>query len=283
MIDPNELIKYFYGIKENKLLISYLLDKYSTDTLYTNSPGSTISIIIPCYGQSQYLVNLVSELLLQTKLPDKILILLMDRDSQDLFNKLSIMSNRVYCYCTDRLYLCDARNYLISKVDTDYFIPLDADDKLDKRYIETVCKYLDYDIIITNKYIEYDNKLTEYPIFEDINLFNIPLFQTTSLINTTFFRSIGFYDPEFNSGNEDTEFYLRSILNGAKIKCIDEKLFIYHMNTDPNTSYRIYAEKNSGHLHVVKKYKDMYIDYLNALHTLTNDSKYLEWIKIIEE
>jgi len=131
-----------------------------------NNPKKSISIIVPCYNQSKFLIECVDSCLNQTIVPSEILVLLMDEKSIDLSNILQKKSTIIKCIESEKMFLSEARNKLVSLVTSDYFIPLDADDTLPENFLEEVSKINADVVYVGSKYFGSKNGTWPDPINE---------------------------------------------------------------------------------------------------------------------
>ena len=106
-----------------------------------------ISAIIPCYNQAKYLPEAVESIVDQTY--DDWEIHIINDSSTD--NSGEVASNlisehkdkRIYLHVTPDVGGTNARAYEIRKSKGDYYLPLDADDKIDLQYFESALPILE--------------------------------------------------------------------------------------------------------------------------------------------
>jgi GR25 family glycosyltransferase involved in LPS biosynthesis len=181
-----------------------------------------ISIVIPCYNQSEFLIECVDSCLSQTVLPDSILVLLMDEKSIAMKQLLKSRSNIIKCFVSDRKYLSAARNYLISKVQTEYFIPLDADDKIPSNFVEEVSS-IDSDVVyVGSKYFGDISGCWPDPITEEVDWTKLTTFRRNSLVCTALIKKDSFIKSGgYNEGLwafEDMDLWIRMHKNHLDFK-----------------------------------------------------------------
>jgi len=198
-----------------------------------------VSIVIPCYNQSEFLIECIDSCLSQTVLPDSILVLLMDKKSISMKQLLKSKSKKIKCFISNRRYLSNARNYLIDKVDTEYFIPLDADDKIPSNFIEEI-SLIDADVVyVGSKYFGGVSGCWPNPITEEINWSKLTTFRRNSLVCTALIKKDSFMKSGRYSDNlwafEDMDLWIKMYKNGMDFKKCNGTFL----------SYRKYLSQNS--------------------------------------
>lgn len=209
-----------------------------------------ISVLIPCYRKSEYLMTAVKSCFKQTQKPKEIIVLLMDEDSYKLENELTSMG--VICYKEKQMNVCKARTYLAKKCKTDWLIFLDADDFLLRDYIKTLDKRTEsfcvgkwtvmtaseFNIELWNGDAFYLNKK------EDMLRQNM-----TALMHRDVFFDIGL-NEKYAEGGEDFDFLIRL---GTKRKW---SIFF------DDTPLWVYRKEIEGSLTKKKEYFDSYLNVI---------------------
>lgn len=213
----------------------------------TREHNGNISVLIPCYKKSEYLMTAVKSCLKQTQKPTEIVVLLMDEDSYALEEEL--ISLGVVCYKEEQMNVCRARTYLAEKCTTDWLIFLDADDYLFKDYIEVLDKFdsafiMASQVLIDEKYIRVDDRDTDY--LKD-KVERITQQNMTALMHKDVFFNIGLKE-EFCKGGEDFDFLLRLAFSKKwKFDFTSETHFVYNSSisdslTKSDDYYKTYLE-----------------------------------------
>ena len=122
------LLKMFYEY--------YVFDKNIVGT--NDNHTDSISVLIPCYKQYQYIQEAIDSVLAETMLPKEIIVFLMDEESYKLKEKLESLSPLVKCYIKEIMNVSKARNELVKVCNCDWLIFLDADDTIENNFIETM-------------------------------------------------------------------------------------------------------------------------------------------------
>ena len=104
---------------------------------------ATVSVIIPCYNDGKYLEETIKSVLEQTYSQIEIIIINDGSNEDETIEILNRLHERgVIVLNSERLGPSHARNYGIIKASGKYILPLDADDKIDKTYIEKAVNIL---------------------------------------------------------------------------------------------------------------------------------------------
>ena len=215
----------------------------------------TISIIIPCYNQSNYLLEAIDSCLIQTQLADEIVVVLMDEKSWALQEQLENLG--VKCLIKSRLSLPAARNLAISKTTSDYIVPLDADDLIPPNYIEEVSK-VDADIVYVNANFISDkiNRMNKAP--DEVLLRHFigmhPKIGVTNLFKKQMWKDIGGYNEDFTYGHECWEFWYRAFFLGKSFKKCHTTYYIYKQYP---TNGRAYIARDNFQI-IRKQLKELY-------------------------
>ena len=238
------------------------------------------SIIVTVYNKEKYLERCLKSACCQT-FKDYSVIVVND-GSTDNSEKIIKKYQRKYkfkYYFKDNTGVADTRNFAISKVKSDYFLFLDADDFLALDLLEMIDKYSDYDVLSFNSVVlsedlKYRKKVLK-PVFsgngEDyfIDLVNKRCDFTVPwgyVYRTDFFRNNGFSYPK---GRILEDFYLIFfvILECKRLVSIDYTGYYYVETCD--------SIINS--LENRKLIADTYLDYFDILNK--DMEKYCDSVK----
>jgi hypothetical protein len=182
--------------------------------------------------QADYVSDAVLSVIEQTVPPAEILVLTMDEKSNEklrqLTNYLKLPPGYLRWFTSPKQYVPAARNYLINQSFGDYFIPLDADDYLERNFIEEVSK-IDADIVytdaqefgISNKKLCIDRKAS----LEKLRYHNC--IHCCSLVRRESFEKTGQYNETLIYGLEDYELWLNMYKHGYHAKHCESTFFWY--------------------------------------------------------
>ena len=103
--------------------------------MYYSNP--TVSVVIPCYNQGQYLDEAVESVISQTYQDFEIIII---NDGSNDLETIEILKNyqkpKTRIIHTENQGVIAARNRAIEAAQGKYILPLDADDKIGNTYLE---------------------------------------------------------------------------------------------------------------------------------------------------
>lgn len=207
-----------------------------------------IDILIPCYGQSKYIITCIKSCLNQTKKPNCIIVLLMDTYSQMIASEIkSLDPSCVHCISSDRMNTSAARNYLASISTAQWIVFLDADDTLQPNFIDVLsqkpcavafpsCVNKNINSPDSDRYVNIGHLSTDYSWKAICNNF-------TCLIRKSVFEELKFKE-EYWDGGEDTDLIIR--LHQSR------KYYMYY--TD-KTWYNYIAPNDYSHQSIITRLK----------------------------
>jgi glycosyltransferase involved in cell wall biosynthesis len=215
-----------------------------------------ISVIVPCYKQAEYLDECIASVIEQTFQNWECIIV--DDGSPDntetISKKWCEKDSRIKYYKKINEGVSIARNYGIEYAEGEFILPLDADDKIGKQYMELALPYFktkENVKIVYSKAAYFGEvtglwKLLDYS-FETILTENM-------IINSSFFlksewKRIGGYDKNMVEGLEDWEFWINMLSNGGEVIKIDSIQY-YHREKEKsrNIEARAYSEKLGNYI-----------------------------------
>lgn len=242
-----------------------------------------VSIIVPCYNQAQYLDEALQSIIQQTYSNWECIIVNDEsKDNTEEIAKQWIKKDSRFKYLfQNNAGVCVARNVAILNSKGEFILPLDADDKIGKNYIE-----LAIEEFLKNKYLKVIYCKAEK--FGMLNgLWNLKPFSLHNLaLNNIIFNSaifkrndwelVGGYDVNMKYGREDWEFWISILKNGGMVLQLDVIGFYYRIK-------HVSREKNINEIQIKKIYKylslkhtDFYVNQLGSFVELYNE---LEEIK----
>ena len=193
----------------------------------------TISVIIPSFGQAQYLSEAIESVLDQTFKPHEIIVI--DDGSTD--GSLAIAKSyepKIKVISQVNKGLASARNTGIMNATGDYILPLDADDMLYPNCIERITKEIEEthaDIIPPSfKVFGLGNEiviLEKNPTLEMFKAGN--RFGYFSAIKRSVLLEVGGYSPRMTWGYEDYHLWFDLLKRGKTFSVIQEALVLYRV------------------------------------------------------
>lgn len=205
-----------------------------------------ISVIIPCYNQSEFLLEAIESVLNSTYKNLEIIVVndgSTDKTAEEIKN---ILPKNVILINQENKGVCLALNNGIEKATGKYILPLDADDKISDTYIEKAITILennpDIGIVYCDAYFfglkhgkwnlasaTITNMLLENRIFK------------SGIFRKSKFLEVGGYKKEMEVGCEDWDLWLSILETGVKVYKIPEGLFFYRIHANERTKKSLNA------------------------------------------
>ena len=225
-----------------------------------------ISIIIPCYNDSDYIEQAVNSVFNQTY-TNKEIIVVDDGSNQKTKDILKGLESKINILITqENQGQSKARNIGVNKAQGKYILVLDSDDYFELEFCEQALNMFlqsnDIKIITCYANLIVNNKNTRLykppgGSLEDMLLSNTAL--GSVMFKKQDWSYVGGYDEGMRNGFEDWEFYIRLLSRGGRVFVINKPLFNYRQRHNSTTSR---ANKNKFELlkFIYIKNKDLYID-----------------------
>lgn len=209
---------------------------------------ASVSIIIPYYNQSFYLLEAIDSVLNQS-LKDFEIIVIDDGSTDDpagLYEKLENNTN-IFLYKQNNQGAAAARNLGVNKATKEYLAFLDADDLWFADKIKTQLKALNQtqaDMIFTRieQFISPDLMTESLAKLAIKNKVIEGLCPSTMLIKNDIFHKIGYFNPKLHLG-EFIAWYLKSKILHLKPYVMPQTLARRRIHKN-NTSYRNQSHRN---------------------------------------
>lgn len=225
--------------------------------------NSTISVIIPCYNQAQFLAQTVESALNSTH-PKLEIIIVNDGStdySKEIAEELTEKYSNVYLLNQKNAGVAAARNAGIEFSNSKYILPLDGDDLISKEYLDEAIKVLEKKPEVKVVYCEavkFDENGERH--------WNLKPFSLNSLardnmifVSAVFRRAdalaVGSFSENMKMGREDWEFWIKMLKNGGEVVKLPLKGFFYRIHSGSK-------RKKTG----TSQKKKERIAYLNAHH-----------------
>lgn len=251
-----------------------------------------VSIIVPCYNQSQYLEECLKSVINQT-FKNWECIVVNDGGNDDT-EKITLnwadQDKRFKYVYKENGGLSSARNAGIKDALGELILPLDADDIINSKYVELAVKEFNKNENIAILYCKAEK-------FGQVNgEWLLPEFSMTSFLVyncifcSGFFRKedwekVGGYDENMKYGLEDWEFWINLLKQTQKeVLCVDYVGFRYRVkeNSMVKELGKSYEKKYEMLNYIYSKHLELYNDYfppvikiLQLNESLQNDNKAL--------
>jgi glycosyltransferase involved in cell wall biosynthesis len=223
-----------------------------------------ISVIIPCFNQGVYLEEAVDSVLAQTFQDFEILVV--DDGSTDAatVNMLKDYAKpKTRVIHTENQGLSAARNNGISEAQGTYILPLDADDKIGKGYLEDAVRILDQHpeigiVYSEASYFGVKGGRWDLPEYSLDKILNHNVIFCTALFRREDWVAVGGYNVNMVYGWEDWDFWLSLIHRGRKVYRIP-KIHFYYRLREASMIHSMDEEQNFFmRLHACLNHQDLY-------------------------
>jgi len=239
-------------------------------------PFAKVAIIVPCYNQGEYLAECLESVFQQT-FSDWICIVVNDGSTdktQDVVERFRQRDHRIYYFKQSNQGVAAARNNGINSCDSEFILPLDADDRLARSYLETTVKVLMSDRDINVVYSQCQlfgntNQIFVLPNYSFSTLLRSNIITSTALYRRHDFKKTSGYD-EVISGLEDWDFWLSLLDKDSQVIRIDQVLF-YYRRKETSRNRQAYHDPvlmNEVRSYIYDKHKLKYLDYPSDLGVL---------------
>jgi glycosyltransferase involved in cell wall biosynthesis len=202
-----------------------------------------ISVIVPCYKQAEFLDECISSVIEQTFQNWECIIV--DDGSPDNTEEVSRewckKDSRIKYYKKTNEGVSKARNHGISLAAGKYILPLDADDKIGRQYMELALQYFQKDnnvkvVYCRAKYFGKKRGIWHLPEYSYKKLLTMNIIFCSAFFPKIEWERIGGYDVNMVEGLEDWEFWINMLSNDIKVKRIDSVQFYYRIRRNSRTS-----------------------------------------------
>lgn len=227
-----------------------------------------VSVIIPCYNQGKFIEETIQSVLASTY--SDLEIIVVNDGSNDLFTNELL---RKKCWPKTKIYnipnngVSHARNFGINQSFGTYILPLDADDKIDKTYIEKAIRIFEKNddallVYSQAKFFGRRKGRVLLPKFSmEIMLGQNVIFCSAFFKKTDFEKTKG-YNSNMKEGLEDWDFWLSLLEIGRtrRVIQIDEPLFFYRIKAhsrNANISSSVYSKLRKT---IYENHKKLYSD-----------------------
>ncbi|MEE3715441.1 glycosyltransferase [Tumidithrix elongata RA019] len=243
----------------------------------SNSP--TVSVIVPCYNQGQYLDDAVDSVLAQTYQDFEIIVInggSTDRKTIDILQNYQKPKTKVIH--TEDKGLATARNDGIQVSCGKYILPLDGDDKIGSGYLLEAVKILESNANVGIVYCQADffgNKFGKWALpeykFPDILLSNVIF--CSGVFRKSDWQLVGGYNPNMIYGWEDYDLWLSIIELGREVYRIPEVFFFYRRRSGSMVERMGRENYIYSYTQLFRNHPQLYTDNISAVFAEIVDLK----------
>ncbi len=246
----------------------------------------TVSVIIPCYNQGQFVDDAVNSVLVQSY-QDFEIIIVNDGSTDFLTNDLlsGYLKPKTRVITTENKGLAGARNTGISKAAGQFILPLDADDMIEPRYMEQAVSALEENPqvgIVYGGATLFGGVDTEWtlPNFTIERMLVDNIIYCSAFFRKEDWQAVGGYDTQMIYGWEDYEFWLGLIELGREVVKLSENQFCYRVASDSMIRSKEKWQKIAmfkriylKHQDLISKHIDVWINELLETRDLYHSSR----------
>lgn len=208
---------------------------------------SSATVVIPCYGYGSVLGEAIESALTQSQPPCEVIVV--DDGSPDDTREVAgrYRSHGVRYVRRPNGGPAAARNTGASACRSEFVAFLDADDRLDERYLECTVPILesasaDVGFVYTQcRYFGEVDGITDFPPWDVKRLMRWPFVHASALLRTELVRRFP-YDERCRLGIEDWDFYLTLAEAGYRGDLVDEPLLWYRKHAGSSRGDRLEAD-----------------------------------------
>jgi len=235
--------------KERSFINSRFKNSYDS-IISSHRPGEDITVVIPSYNYAKFLPEAIESVLQQTHTPHRILVI--DDGSKDNSVEIAKSYEGVEVVSKPNEGVIKTKNLGISMTTTTWTVFLDADDVMEKNYLESLMKtaiktnadviYCDMEFIGAKTGHFYSKEFSVDELVKGNFIHN------SSLINSNLLKSLGGFKEEMAGGYEDWELYLALAEVHARFAYSRDTFLHYrqhHTATGRNSSAQKLADKLS--------------------------------------
>ncbi len=229
-----------------------------------------VSVIIPCFNQGHFVDEAVHSVLAQTFRDFEIIIVndgSTDEETRQILAGYEQEKTRVIH--TENQGLAAARNNGIKEAAGEYILPLDADDRIGRTYLEQAVQQLDSRPELAIVYcraqlfgaVETEWQLPEFSLAEmlrDNVIFCSAFFRRTA------WQETGGYDLTLRQGWEDYDFWLTLLERGGQVYRIPEVLFHYRVAAESMVRARPRRHKVETFARIFRKHQQLFTDHIEV-------------------
>lgn len=234
-----------------------------------------VSVIVPCYNQAQFLDEALNSVLDQSYVNWECIII--DDGSPDNTEEVALRwcnKDKRFIYLKkENGGLSEARNTGIKSAIGEYILPLDADDKIAKNYIQHAVQFFIEDVSLKVVYCKAEKFGDEFGLWDlpQFSLFNLSrnnLIFPSGMYRKADWQAVDGYDSKMIYGWEDWEFWIALLKNGGNVKQLKEVGFYYRIKS-VSMLKQIDKEKGNYLLNYLSvKHADFFVKHYGSFASL---------------
>jgi len=242
--------------------------------------NNKVSVVVPCYNQAQYLDEALQSVLNQSFTNWECIIVNdgSTDNTEAVSNKWIKKDSRFKYIYQENGGLSSARNSGIKKAESEFVLPLDADDKIGENYLELAYQafqeHKDLKVVYCEaKKFGGSNELWKLPEFSLYNLSRKNMIFCSSLFRKKDWEEVGGFDVNMIHGWEDWEFWISMLKNGGLVKKIESVQFYYRVK-DVSMLKAMDAQKTKEtEEYLSVKHADFFVKQLGSFNALLRETE----------
>jgi glycosyltransferase involved in cell wall biosynthesis len=253
------------------------------ETINKTTPPPSISVIVPCYNQAEYLPETLQSVLDQDYSDWECIIV--DDGSTDNSQMIALQwiekDNRFKYFYKENSGVSDTRNYGISQALGEYILPLDGDDKISPAFImealNTFKNNPDIKLVYSNiRLFGAKNQELILKDYEYKNLFIENQISVSGIFKKADFLKTRGYNENMAEGLEDWDFWLSFLKESDKVVKL-KGFHLFYRIKDISRSTLIDSIKNEKLLlQIFKNHVPLYLEYFNPIRDHI-EATYYKW------
>ncbi len=242
-----------------------------------------VSVVIPCYNLGEFIEETIASVFAQTYKDIEVVVVndgSTDSTTLDALDRIS--ANGIKVFTTENQGLASARNYGIQKSAGEYILPLDADDLIEKQYIETAATVLDGDSGIgivygKAKFFGARKGLWRLPSFSLDRMAVQNCIYCSALFRKNDWEAVSGYNRNMQHGWEDWDFWLSILELGKHVYYIPSVVFFYRIRHGSMVQLLTDSKKADLHYQLFKNHpqffeshmRDVFFAFYSCNHSLS--------------
>ncbi len=248
-----------------------------------------VSVIIPCYNHGIFIDDAVQSVLNQTYQDFEIIIVNDGSTDEQTIRILNGYSHpKIKVINMSNKGASQARNTGIEKSSGKYILPLDADDKIEKSYIEKSIRILNENQktgIVYCKAAFWGSRNGDWilPEYSLSRILIVNCIFVSAMYRKKDWETAGGYNAVMSYGYEDWDFWLSLIENGAEVCRLPETMFFYRQHEDLSRNANLIFNLSKSLftcLQIFKNHKKLYFKNPSKIILLFGYHFYV-WIRQI--
>ncbi len=238
-----------------------------------NNGIPVVSVIMAAYGQEEYVAEALDSVIGQSYQDWEVIVV--DDGSPDnvaeIVEEYARRDLRIRFYHTENRGVSAARNFAVGQSRGEFLLPLDADDTIERVYMEKcIARFRECpetDVVYSQwRFFGIDTHTRDLKPYED---YATELIENRIFVSAMFRKSrfieVGGYDERMLSGYEDWEFWIRFLDEGSKVTMIRERLLNYRQKEASRNSDAVRGQNAFDlELYLLSKHREKYNRYYGA-------------------